>query len=365
VSKKPTNYLLIALAGAALAGVTGCATQDAVSQQTEPLKAQVSKLGEALQASSGNVSQTQEMLAAAEARERAMAQRVDALVNDVKALHDRLATQERVSQAAALSSETAAERLGEQLVKADLRLDELASLAHDLAARVDADGDKQNATSALAASSAERLTQAEQRLDGIAAQLLASVAEGARLRQEIGAGADQARDLAGRVTHAEAALDRLGASLPERMTRLEARMDELTRLARSAMELAAQNDIRRNGKVAFTTVLTGDKTLYPLNLQIVGAQDRAALEAMVQRIKALNKEYHLEIQGHTDNTSVDDSNYQLGKARAEVIKRYLHENGGIPLGWMSVISYGATQPIDPQSNTNRRIVIQTLVLDGE
>lgn len=365
MSKNTPHCLLLALAGTALLGVSGCATQDAVSQQTEPLKAQVSKLGEALQASSGSVSQTQELIAAAEARERSLASRVDALVGDVKALRERLSTQEQTSQAASLASDTATERLREQLAKADLRLDELASLAHDLAARVDADGDKQSATSALAATSAERVARAEQRLDAIAAQLHAAEAEDARLRQQIGAGADQASAVADRVGRAEAALARLDASLPERMTRLEARMDELTRLARSAMELAAQNDIRSNGKVAFTTVLTGDKTLYPLNLQTVGAQDRAALEVLVQRIKALNKDYHLEIQGHTDNTSVEDSNYQLGKARAEVIKRYLHEAGGIPLGWMSVISYGATQPIDPQSNNNRRIVIQTLVLDGD
>ena len=142
-------------------------------------------------------------------------------------------------------------------------------------------------------------------------------------------------------------------------------MDELARMARSAMELAAQSDIRSNGKVAFTTRLTEDKTLYPLNLQVVGSKDRAVLDALVKRLKALGKDYHLEIQGHTDNTSGDDYNYHLGKARAEVMKRYLHETGGIPLSWMSVISYGATQPLDPQSNSNRRIVIQTLVLNGD
>jgi outer membrane protein OmpA-like peptidoglycan-associated protein len=362
---RTSRTLTALLAVAALAGVSGCATRDAVSEQTDPLKAQVSKLDEALQASRGNVSQTQEMVAAAQARELSLVNRVDRLFDELKALHDRLATQEQKARSAAWSSEEVTAGLRDQLAMTGRRLDELASQARDLAARADADDAQLANMAAAAALRSEQMAQSGQRLDGMAAQLAAGSDEDRRLRQDIALGAEAAARLSERVARAESALERLGDNLPDRMSRLETRMDELARLARSAMELAAQNDIRRNGKVAFTTVLTGDKTLYPLNLQTVGAQDRAALEGMVQRIRAMNKEYHLEIQGHTDNTSADDSNYQLGKARAEVIKRYLHETGGIPLGWMSVISYGATQPLDQQSNSNRRIVIQTLVLDGD
>lgn len=389
MSHNPSR-LILALVAVALAGLSGCATQEAVSQQTDPLKVQVARLDEAVQASAGSASQTREQLAAAEARERSLSSRIEQAIADIQALREGLLTQEAHARAATRSNDATSAALGEQVTRANQRLDALASLARELAARGDAGEARLASTSAAASVAAERQAQTEQRLDEQAAQLLTaasgtaerlaqteqrldqmagqlqSVADRqAGLHQDAIARAAASQALAERVAQSERGLDALAVSLPERMARLETRMDDLARLARSAMEMAAQNDIRSNGKVAFTTVLTEDRTLYPLNLQNVGPLDRAALDKMAQRIKALNKDYHLEIQGHTDNNSADDFNYQLGKARAEVIKRYLNENNGIPLGWMSVISYGATQPLDGQAGSNRRIVIQTLVLDGE
>ncbi|MBK6744708.1 MAG: OmpA family protein [Hydrogenophilales bacterium] len=371
----------------------------------------MAKLDEALQASAGASSLTQAQIAEAQARERSLSHRLDAAIADTKALAERLVAQEQQAQSTNALRDAAVARQRELLTQAELRLDELATLAHDMAARGDADSDKLAASATLAAATAERLAQSEQhmdqRLEQIAAQMRATADMQGALRQDIADGMIQSKTLAERLSQSEQRLeqtaaqmratadmqgallqdvadgmaqsktlterlsqgeqrlDQLTTQLPERMARLESRMDELARMARSAMELAAQSDIRSNGKVAFTTRLTEDKTLYPLNLQVVGSKDRAVLDALVKRVKALGKDYHLEIQGHTDNTSGDDYNYHLGKARAEVMKRYLHETGGIPLSWMSVISYGATQPLDPQSNSNRRIVIQTLVLDGD
>jgi outer membrane protein OmpA-like peptidoglycan-associated protein len=409
------SRLILALVAVALAGLSGCATQEAVSQQTDPLKVQVARLDEALQASAGSASQTREQLAAAEARERSLSSRTEQAIADIQALRDRLLSQEARALATTESSATVTGALSEQLSGVNQRLESLASLARELAARGDAGEARLASASAALADTAEQLAQTGKRLDELTEQQQAAASDMAEHRAQTGqrlaeltaqqqaAASDMAEhraqtgqrldeltaqqqaattgttelrnDLAAlaagslalteRVAQSERGLDALAVSLPERMARLETRMDDLARLTRSAMEMAAQNDIRSNGKVAFTTVLTEDRTLYPLNLQVVGPLDRTALDKMAQRIKTLNKDYHLEIQGHTDNNSADDFNYQLGKARAEVIKRYLHENNGIPLGWMSVISYGATQPLDGQASSNRRIVIQTLVLDSE
>jgi outer membrane protein OmpA-like peptidoglycan-associated protein len=384
------SRLILALVAVALAGLSGCATQEAVSQQTDPLKVQVARLDEALQASAGSASQTREQLAAAEARERSLSSRTEQAIADIQALRDRLLSQEARALATTESSATVTGALSEQLSGVNQRLESLASLARELAARGDAGEARLASASAALADTAEQLAQTGQRLDELTEQQQAAASDMAEHRAQTGQRLDELteqqqaaitgttelrNDLAAlaagslalteRVAQSERGLDALAVSLPERMARLETRMDDLARLTRSAMEMAAQNDIRSNGKVAFTTVLTEDRTLYPLNLQVVGPLDRTALDKMAQRIKTLNKDYHLEIQGHTDNNSADDFNYQLGKARAEVIKRYLHENNGIPLGWMSVISYGATQPLDGQASSNRRIVIQTLVLDSE
>ncbi len=292
-------------AGAVMFG--GCATQEAVTQQTGPLQAQVVQLETSLRANQAQADAARSDLADARSREQALAAQGERLAAEIAAVRQQLAGLAREQEALRADMQSASAIDGRQARSAETAIATLAAQLNDLSAR------------------------------------LAMLADAAQ--------AEQSTQAAGR------------AQADARMAAIEARLDDLARLARSAMEMAAQDDIRRNGKVAFSVLLTEDRTLYPLNLQQLGAKDRAVLDDLVKRVREMEKDYHLEIQGHTDNTSADDFNYQLGKARAEVVKRYLHEVGGIPLGWMSVISYGATMPIDPKSNNNRRIVIQALVLD--
>lgn len=438
-----------ALAASAFLILSGCATQEAVTEQTDSIRSQVARLDTSLQTLSESARQAQEQLGAALAREKALGARVDGLTAEAKALKDRLAEQGQRIQATDANLRESARQLGERALHAELRLDEAATLASGVTAQTEANASQLAATLDLTATIADRLAAQGKRVDQLAARMQAATEEANALRKEIeaatagvraqdqrvqgllsrfeqtaaqasgtaeqaatlrkeidaAAAAGQARDgalkrmeqradqLAAQVTggadqvtamrrdldagsvqsksltqrqaQAEQRLERLDSAMPERIGRLETRLEDLNRLTRSVIEMAAQNEIRSNGKVAFSTVLTEDKTLYPLNLQTLAPKDRAALDDLVKRLKALGKDYHLEIQGHTDNIGVDDYNYLLGKARAEVVKRYLHDQGGIPLSWMSVISYGATQPLDPKSNTNRRILIQTLVLDSE
>jgi outer membrane protein OmpA-like peptidoglycan-associated protein len=171
--------------------------------------------------------------------------------------------------------------------------------------------------------------------------------------------------LAERVTQAELRLDELATTLPERLGVVEKRLDDLSAAVKEAMVLATQENIRINGKEIFSVVLTEDKTLYPINSPELGGQDVVKLDELVARLAELGQDYHLEIQGHTDNIGTDDYNYELGKARADVVKRYLSEKKGISLNRMSVISYGASTPLDRGSNRNRRIAIRVLVLNQD
>lgn len=398
----------------AAAILSGCATQDALNEETAPIKSDLARLEQTLRASVESADLARKELAAARERERALGTRVDGLASEAKALRDQLAAQAR-------AGETSNADLRQGLAQTDKNLVDLAGLARDMGERLVVQDASLRAVTKDVASSADRAARAEQGLEALAARLNETdgqvkalrgdiergLAAGGGLSERVAGletrvekmadtlpqrttqlelrldelaqqlqGANETADtLAQRTTQHELRLDELaqqvqGANemadtLPQRLTQLELRLDELAQQVRGAIEMAAQHDIKRNGKVAFSVVLTEDKTMYPINLQFLGPRDRAQLDDLVKRVKELGKEYHLEIQGHTDNTSVDDYNYLLGKARAEVVKRYLHEQGGIPLGWMSVISYGATQPLDPRSSGNRRIVIQTLVLDQD
>lgn len=243
-------------------------------------------------------------------------------------IHQQLAAMEQAIQSAATTANAARDLALANEARDAAQTRQLESLLAELRALQDRQ-----------AAQAERLSQSEQRLGGLAGQAVGLQEKAA-------------------VTAAHA------AGLGERMTQAEMRLDELATQVREALAASSQDYIRLHGKVASTAVLTEDKTLYPINSPELGSGDRAKLDELAARLKAKEEDdYHLDIQGHTDNLGTDDYNYLLGKARAEVVKRYLHERGGIPLSRMSVISYGATRPAGATGLANRRIVVNVLVLE--
>jgi OOP family OmpA-OmpF porin len=151
------------------------------------------------------------------------------------------------------------------------------------------------------------------------------------------------------------------SSLLERVATLERQVGVLSAQMKEALALANQEKIRQGGKEAFVVQLAEDRMLYPINRAQPAGPDMTKLDDLVQRLAGLGQDYHIEVQGHAENIGPDDYNYALAKARAEAVVRYLHEKKGIPLNWMSVISYGAGQPIDRYGQNNRRIVIRVLV----
>jgi OOP family OmpA-OmpF porin len=70
----------------------------------------------------------------------------------------------------------------------------------------------------------------------------------------------------------------------------------------------------------------------------------------------------IALEGHTDAIGREGYNQRLGQARAESVKRYLVRLG-IPADRMTVISYGESRPIAPNTTRagraeNRRVMIQ-------
>ena len=92
---------------------------------------------------------------------------------------------------------------------------------------------------------------------------------------------------------------------------------------------------------------------------------KKALDDFAGKVKALNEQYFIEIQGHTDDTGSKRYNEDLGERRAESVRRYLSREQGLPLNRMSTISYGDTLPVAPNKTKagraqNRRVVIVVL-----
>ncbi len=234
--------------------------------------------------------------------------------------------------------------MAERLAQAEQRLNDAAAAQQQAASQAQAIKDKQDADAAAGVALAGRLAQAEQRLnDAVAAgQQAASQAQAVKDKHDTEAAAS--------------------AALAERLAQAEQRLKDLSGAVTEAMTLAIQENIRAHGTEAFTVTLTEDKTMYPLNSPELGSQDTAKLDDLAGRLAKLDQEYHLEIQGHTDDIGSEDYKYNLGKARADVVKRYLSEKKGISINKMSVISYGSDKPFNRAGNSNRRIFIRVLVL---
>lgn len=118
-------------------------------------------------------------------------------------------------------------------------------------------------------------------------------------------------------------------------------------------------------KLIFTTVLSEDRGEFKLGKSDLPEDATAAIDAMVNALKADKKAVWVEIEGHTDNVGDANYNQQLGLMRAEAVKRYLYEKHQVPLHKINVISYGEEKPVAPNTTRagraqNRRVVIKVL-----
>ena len=118
-------------------------------------------------------------------------------------------------------------------------------------------------------------------------------------------------------------------------------------------------------RLVFEVVMSEDKGGFKFGQSKIPADMQAQIDQLVAQLKANPNGGYIEIEGHTDNIGAKDTNYKVGLARAEAVKRYLYENQQIPLHKMNVISYGEEKPITPNKTKagraqNRRVVIKVL-----
>ena len=141
--------------------------------------------------------------------------------------------------------------------------------------------------------------------------------------------------------------------------------------ANRAVEVGKTAETRSAGieaetrKLIFTTVLSEDRGEFKLGKTDLPEDATAAIDAMVNQLKADKKAVWVEIEGHTDNVGDAKYNESLGLMRAEAVKRYLYEKHQVPLHKINVISYGEQKPVAPNNTRdgraqNRRVVIKVL-----
>ena len=162
----------------------------------------------------------------------------------------------------------------------------------------------------------------------------------------------------------------------ERVKRNEVRIDEVGQQsqagiteakgsAQQALVKATAAEKAAQGKLIYTVTLSNDKVTFPLNVADVSPDAKKLIDEAIAQIKAENKGVYFEVAGHTDSTGPADYNQKLGEDRARAVRDYLHDQHGIALNRLQVISYGAGKPVVDNKTRenraqNRRVVIKVL-----
>ncbi len=132
----------------------------------------------------------------------------------------------------------------------------------------------------------------------------------------------------------------------------------------AAMTKAEAAEKAARGKVIWQVTLTESDVRFGVDkTELEGSSE--VLDALVAKLKGMDRMVFLEIQGHTDSTGSEKYNRVLGHKRAEAVQNYLHEKG-IPLNLMSVISYGEARPVADNSSKDGRAAnrrVEVLVLE--
>lgn len=134
--------------------------------------------------------------------------------------------------------------------------------------------------------------------------------------------------------------------------------------AREALDRANAAHKLAEGKFLYEVVLSDDSMKFPVDKSTLSPEAEQRLAELVDRLKGENKNVYLEIQGHTDSSGSEAYNEELGRERAEAVRRYLNTHG-VALNRMSTISYGKDSPVAPNDTAegraqNRRVVIVVL-----
>lgn len=155
------------------------------------------------------------------------------------------------------------------------------------------------------------------------------------------------------------------ASLEQRRNAVDeaqnARIAELDKTTREALDRAQAAHQLAEGKFMFSTVLSDDSVKFRSGRAVLSDEAKGRLLQFAEQLKAANRNVYLEIQGHTDSTGSEEQNRVVGQRRAEAVRLYLHEQG-IALNRMGTISYGEGAPVASNMSSsgraaNRRVVI--------
>jgi outer membrane protein OmpA-like peptidoglycan-associated protein len=153
--------------------------------------------------------------------------------------------------------------------------------------------------------------------------------------------------------------------LQQKQTATDVRVEQLSQSAAEALKRAQEAGVLAKGKVVFEQTFSEDRVKFKLDSYELSTDAKAALDEFATKVLALDAQYFVEIQGHTDDSGGERYNEELGQRRADSVRRYLSREHKLPLARMSTISYGDTLPLESNKtragrSANRRVVLVVL-----
>src|SRR6266480_1341261 len=149
------------------------------------------------------------------------------------------------------------------------------------------------------------------------------------------------------------------------LAQTDTQISQLSATAQDALKRAQDAGVLAKGKVVFEQTFTEDRVKFKSGKYDLNKDAQSALDEFAGKVKGLNAQYFIEIQGHTDNIGGKRYNEDLGERRAESVRRYLSKGQQLPLNRMSTISYGDSAPVTDNKTKahraeNRRVVLVVL-----
>jgi outer membrane protein OmpA-like peptidoglycan-associated protein len=153
--------------------------------------------------------------------------------------------------------------------------------------------------------------------------------------------------------------------LQQKQQQTDVKLEQLSQSAQEALKRAQEAGVLAKGKVVFEQSFSEDRVKFKLDSYELDANAKAALDEFANRVKGIDAQYFIEIQGHTDDTGGERYNEELGQRRADSVRRYLSREHKLALARMSTISYGDTLPVESNKSkagrtANRRVVLVVL-----
>lgn len=155
----------------------------------------------------------------------------------------------------------------------------------------------------------------------------------------------------------------------DRLAELSGKTEKAVAIGSNAMSAAEEAKAAAakaaDGKLIWSETLSDDRVKFSFDQTDIPDAAAALLDDLSAKIKGYGKAVYVEIEGHTDNIGSDAYNMELSGQRAEAVRRYLNEKGGIPLHAINVIAFGKSNPVADNSTSegraqNRRVVIRVL-----